>query len=866
MPHAKRTFGGVLGGVIGLVGLSAVAGILVTATVTPAIAVSGYAASSAISLFDSLPGNLQVDRPMEPTTIYAPTGEGEDDYYELASFYDQNREPVEYGEVSQFVYDALLSTEDPRYYEHGGVDLIGTGRALLSNAVTDTTQGGSSISQQYVKGVQVQTCERTATDQETLAECAEDATTADGTEGYQRKLQEMRYAITIEQDYSKEQILIGYLNLVNFGGSTYGIEAAAQRYFSKSAKDVNLNEAATLAGIVNYPSTLRLDQPENEVNGEADGYKLTKDRRDQVLGRMLAEGTITQEKYDETIEQPIEPKLKNRVQGCAAAGGTAYFCQYVKNTILHDERYAEAFGETPEERSDLLTRGGLDIYTTLDNNLQYEAQQSMARNVATNRDGMDLGAAAVQIDTHTGNILSLAQNTLFNESSETAPGESSLVYAADFTHGRSTGFSAGSTYKMFTIIDWLEQGRSANEYLDGRVGRTLPFTCHGSTSSYTTARGDNFANNGGSINSVRNFTGLSLNSGFYAMASQLDVCEIHNVADRMGVTLGNGDPISEFPGHETAFSVLGSANIAPIDIASAYATVANGGTRCEPTAILRADAPDGEQLPIPETKCERVLDENVAATTAYTMSRVMEGGQTGSGANVGDGIPTFGKTGTHEGIQSWMIQTTSNVTSAAWIGNASGGVRNGQGDLFLNGLDGIRYTMSREIQAAANAKYGGEAFPEPDPGLTKVVEKQVPNVSGMSVDEATSVLRGEGFQVRTGDSIPGEQDKGLVEGTNPSGKAPAGSLITLLISDGKGSIEIPDVSGMSPGKAYSELFELGLRVELTACKTNPDAPAGGRVTSTDPSAGTQVEEGATVKINREASRCNASADDAENDD
>ncbi|MGO1307724.1 MAG: PASTA domain-containing protein, partial [Microbacterium gubbeenense] len=207
-----------------------------------------------------------------------------------------------------------------------------------------------------------------------------------------------------------------------------------------------------------------------------------------------------------------------------------------------------------------------------------------------------------------------------------------------------------------------------------------------------------------------------------------------------------------------------------------------------------------------------------------------------------------------------------NVTSAAWIGNASGGVRNGQGDLFLNGLDGIRYTMSREVQAAANAKYGGEAFPEPDPGLTKVVEKQVPNVSGMSVDEATSVLRGEGFQVRTGDSIPGEQDKGLVEGTNPSGKAPAGSLITLLISDGKGSIEIPDVSGMSPGKAYSELFELGLRVELTACKTNPDAPAGGRVTSTDPSAGTQVEEGATVKINREASRCNASADDAENDD
>src|SRR5699024_4076880 len=129
------------------------------------------------------------------------TGDG-DETYELASFYDQNRIPVEYDEVSQYVYDALLSTEDPRYYEHGGVDLIGTSRALLSNAVSDTTQGGSTISQQYVKGVQVQTCERTAESREELTECAEDATTADGTEGYQRKLQEMRYSIAIEQEYS----------------------------------------------------------------------------------------------------------------------------------------------------------------------------------------------------------------------------------------------------------------------------------------------------------------------------------------------------------------------------------------------------------------------------------------------------------------------------------------------------------------------------------------------------------------------------------------------------------------------------------------------------------------------------------------
>lgn len=850
-----------LGGVLGLVGLSAIAGILVTATVTPAIAVSGYAASSAISLFDSLPGALQVDRPMEATTIYAKTtGDSDEEYYELASFYDQNREPVEYDEVSQTVYDAILSSEDPRYYEHGGVDLIGTTRALLSNAVSDQTQGGSSISQQYVKNVQVQACERQASDDEERIECYNEATNSSGTDGYKRKLQEMRYAITIEQEYSKEQILIGYLNLANFGGTTYGIEAAAQRYFSVSAKDVTLAQAATLAGMVQNPNQYRIDQPDNEANGADNGYQLTLDRRNYVLTRMLNEGVITQEQYDEAYEQPIEPKLSNRQQGCAAAGGTAYFCEYVKNAILYDDRYAEAFGETRDERSDLLTRGGLDVYTTLDNNLQYEAQQSMARNVPASRDGMNVGGATVQIDPKTGNILSLAQNTVFDETEGAGAGESAQIYAADRQHGGGIGFSAGSTYKMFTVIDWLENGRSAGEVLDGRVGRTFPMTCNGQPSgSVTPVPRDNFADSRGRVASVRDLTGLSLNSGFYAMASQLDVCEIHKVADKMGVTLGDGEPVTSFDGYQGAFSILGSMNIAPIDMAAAYAAVANGGVRCEPTAIVSVRDGGGEELPMPDQSCERVLEENVAATTAYTMSRVMEPGQTGSSANVGDGIATFGKTGTHENIQSWMIQTSTNVTTAAWVGNTTGGVRGGQGDLFLNGLDGARYQLSRDGQAAANANYGGDPFPEPDNNLTQVIEKDVPNVSGMSVDEATDVLQGEGFQVRTGDTVPGEQDKGRVERTDPSGSAPAGSLVTLLISDGKGTAEVPDVTGMTPANALKALREEGLNGKLGSCSQQDDGD--NRVTSTDPEAGAQVSEGDTVTVNWEARACSDKDDD-----
>ena len=179
------------------------------------------------------------------------------------------------------MYDAILSSEDPRFYQHGGVDLIGTSRALLQNVQGGgETQGGSSISQQYVKNILIQRCERDADDQRRAARTAgRDATTAVGTEGIQRKLQEMRYAIALEQKYSKNDILLGYLNIANFGGQNYGVDAAAKYYFGVAAKDLTLAQAATLAGIVQNPNTYRIDKPANEVNGAADGYSATKVRQ-----------------------------------------------------------------------------------------------------------------------------------------------------------------------------------------------------------------------------------------------------------------------------------------------------------------------------------------------------------------------------------------------------------------------------------------------------------------------------------------------------------------------------------------------------------------------------------------------------------
>ncbi|MDI6944220.1 transglycosylase domain-containing protein [Microbacterium barkeri] len=871
MPGAKRTASGVLGGVLGLVGLSAIAGVLVTATVTPAIAVAGSAASSAITMFDKLPAYLEVDTPMLPTTIYAKGLDGKD--FVLTSFYDQNRVPVSYDEVTQTMYDALLSSEDPRYYDHGGIDLIGTTRALLNNFQGGDTQGGSSISQQYVKNVLIQKCEQEAPfgSQEQL-DCYNDAIEAEGVEGYERKLQEMRYAISIEQEYSKDDILIGYLNIANFGGQTYGIEAAAQYYFHTTAAKLTLSQAATLAGMVQNPNRYRFDLPDGSYtdsegvarNTAEDGYAATKQRRDYVLGRMLEDGKITQEQHDAAVEEPIEPQITPRETGCGAAGGSAYFCKYVQQTILTDP----AFGETDEERWETLRRGGLNVYTTLDFNIQMPAEAAMKTYAATHIDGIEFGSTAVTVEPSTGRILAMAQNTNFSEDETvvtTQPGYSSLVYAADSKHGSSTGFAVGSTYKLFTLIDWLEKGRSINEVLNGN-NRVFQWKCNG-VEQYNSTKIGNFANGNGYTGTVTNFTRDSLNSGFLAMAEQLDVCEINAVGERFGVTWGDGTPLTtpSTPEHPTAlYDVLGSKNIAPLDMASAYATIANNGVRCEPHAIDRITDIDGEEVPVPETGCEPVVEPNIAATAAEALKSVMNGG-TGARANPGDGTQLIGKTGTHENISTMMIESSTAATTAVWVGNTIGATD--LRTISSNGVLGndVRYYLARDIQAAANAHYPGGAFPTPDPNLTRRVLVDLPDVTGKSIDEATSILRGAGFGVTVGETVPGDQPEGTIQRQDPgAGQAAGGTNVTIFPSDGKAS-SVPDVSGMSVQAAFAAITGAGFdNVERGSCSENSDAGSG-KVTGTDPEAGTVADPNTVIRVNYEAKSCGGGGDDKKND-
>lgn len=867
MPQKNRTVTGVLGGVLGLVGLSVATGVLVTATITPAIAVSGTAASQAIALFDSLPSYLKVEPPMSPSKIYAIDAAGNE--IELAAFFDQNRAPINYDQISPTMIDAVISSEDKGFFDHSGIDIGATAKALVDNLRQTSTRGASTITQQFVKNVLVQQCEREvpSTDPEffeKINECWVQYTQASGQEGIQRKLQELRYALQIDKDYPKHEILLGYLNVTHFGGTVYGIEAAANYYFGTTAQDLTISQAATLAGMVQNPNTFRIDKPGgstvdangNPRNSAEDGYAAAKERRDYVLERMLIDGKISQAEYDEAKAEEIVPNLQHAVNGCAVAGPNAYFCQYVKRVIETDP----AFGETNADRQETLRRGGLKIYTTLDVSVQEAAVTAMQNRIPTAMDNVELGAAGVTVEASSGRILAMTQNTIFTEREDQKdlPGYTSLVYAADQQHGGATGFEVGSTYKLFTLIAWLEADRSLNEMINGLArnadgSRRIieKWYCNGELQRNTTFVG-NFGQGGGSVNTVIDHTRTSLNTAFLDMASQLDHCEINRVAERLGVRLGTGGSVTE---ENHFFDPAGSKNIAPLAMASAFATVANGGFYCTPKAIDKVIGLDGEEHPLPQSSCERVIDAGVAAGVAYALTGVLTTG-TAQGSRTGDGIPQFGKTGTHEKHQTWMVSSSTTTTTATWVGNSIG--QSNILDRYYNGsaITTWRHVLARAMQLAANARYGGSSFPSVDPHYLRTVHEDIPdNIIGMNVIEATEALEELGFAVNV-DPTPVDSPlpEGLVAAHSPGvGQAVKGTQVTLFLSNGKG-MEIPELPGsQSPNAARTFLLSQGLtNVTIGECtEVDPDEevlPVNGRASGTNPAAGTVVAKNAPVSV------------------
>jgi len=695
----------------GLVVASVVAGVLVATSLTPIVAVTAVTGRESLNAFEGLPSDISLGGTSQRNQIFA-TRDGA--AVKIADVYDQNRKDLAWDQVSQFLKDAAVAGEDRRYYEHGGIDPQSLMRAAFGFVTETGSTGGSTIAMQVVKNIRVNESQQLPTEE------ARDAAYKKAIEkSPARKVQEIRLAVALEKKYSKEDILLGYLNLAGFGKATYGVEAAAERYYGTSAAELTLAQAASLIAIVQTPDSLNLSDPENYPNNLA--------RRDLILGNMLELGSIDQAQHDEAVATPIESyvNLTNPTNGCLHATAAKSFCDYV----LRQVPYLTALGKNADERNATWNKGGFSVYTTLDLNQQDVAQAQVSARAPSDETRFALGSAAVAVQPGTGRILVMAQNRGYNNTPQAAPTETAINYNTDKAFGDSGGFQTGSTYKIFTLINWLQAGHTLRESVNGSE-RTIPasaFKCDGVTGVGPAWPVGNDTSGEGGMQSVQSATVRSVNGAFASMAQKLDLCAIGDVAESMGVHRADGEPLNTMPS-----SVLGTNQIAPLTMAGAFATVAAGGTYCAPIAVDKIVDAKGKDLGGQPAACSAAIAPDIAAATAYALTGVFQGGGTALSASARDGVPIMGKTGTTDGsYQNWLVGSTTKVAMAVWVGNIKGDPtkkteKNPGGEQSLRrvtiaGVNGanIKFVVFKAMLQSFNANpaYRGEAFPEVDQAL-----------------------------------------------------------------------------------------------------------------------------------------------------
>jgi membrane peptidoglycan carboxypeptidase len=804
MSAQKSKPSGVLGGLIGLVGFSVLAGVLVTAMITPALAVTSTVAKGAIGIFDNLPDYIRIGEQSQRNEIYALRGGAP---VQIATVYDQNRQEVAWDGVSQFLKDAAVAGEDRRFYQHGGVDVQSLLRASFGFVTKTGTTGGSTLAMQLVKNIRVQQALQQSTPAKIKAAYA-DAIKATP----DRKLAEMKLAIGLEKRYTKNQVLLGYLNITGFGGVTYGVEAAAERYFSVSAKDVTLPQAASLIAIVQQPNAQRLDDPKH--------YAINKGRRDTILDDMLQLGKITQKQHDDAVATPIASyiKLSSPNNGCLNAADAKFFCDYVVRNVPN----LTALGTNKADRAANWTHGGYKIYTSLDLDQQDVAQAQINKTAPNTETRFALGSAAIAVQPGTGKILVMAQNKDYNNTQEATASQTSINYNTDQAYGGSTGFQTGSTYKIFTLTDWLQNGHGLQERVDGtpRVFPQSSFKCKGAPFGSKYAPKNDSAGEGGS-RTVLSATTYSVNVAYVAMAQKLDLCDIRDDAIAMGVHRADGQPLDYYPS-----TVLGVNQIAPISMAGAIATIAAGGLYCAPTAVDKVVGPDGKEHPGQAKDCTQSIDPKIAATVAFALKTVFKNPGTAAAANPGDGVEIMGKTGTTDGsYQNWLIGATTKVALAVWVGNIQGNAAKrttanpgGEQSLRLISVGGANgYSLKFAIFKTAikslnsNPAYRGGAFPAPDATLITGRTAIVPNVIGQSPAAAQSLLTSLQFNYADGGPEASALPAGAVSRTDPVAgtSSSLGQTVTVYTSDGTLATTMPNVIGLTRANADSTIASYG---------------------------------------------------------
>lgn len=820
--------------VLGIVAFSAIAGLLVTALVTPFIAVSSVTAQSAIGIFNNLPTYISIGKLPGPNTLYA-TENGKE--VPIATIFDENRQQVPWNEISQSAKDAAIDAEDRRFYSHGGVDITGIIRAALSGlgaGGSGSQQGASTIAQQLVKNLFIQQALQLPTlKEQTKAINEADAFTLD------RKLKEAKLAISLEKKYTKRQVLLAYLNIAPFGGTTYGIEAAAQRYYGISASKLNAVQSATLMAIVQNPNS-------KSPTG-ASGYAANTSRRNDILGQMLSARHISQAKYDSAINVKESAKTIQNIapkQGCSAAiVNTGFWCAYINQVY----KELPALGTTVAQREANWKIGGYKVYTTLDLGLQNAAQAIEHKYVPSSLPSMNIGGSTVSVEVGTGRILDMAENRTFNQSQNAPRGSTAINYAVDQKYGGSTyGFQGGSTYKPFTLMNWLQSGHGLKDVVDSTPNPNLDLSefkdsCEpGGQWSGKYGRYTNDENEVGP-RTVLQATAQSINGVFLNMGTEVDQCQTRNDAIAFGVHTGNGAPLTHNPA-----AILGTNSVAPLTMAAAYAGIANHGVFCEPIAIDSLVSPGGNTLAGQKKQCSQAIPADLDAAVGFAMEGVFAGGT--AYAARPPGVSVLGKTGTtNNAAQTWTVGSTTKVSTAVWVGNAVGMVstRATRPPLACAGTGAqvatLRNCIFRETMEAIDARYRPGTFPPAPANYLNGNTTPLPSFAGQTVAAATATLQALTYTVTVNSKeVPSSEPEGTVAYTNPAAGTRVSSHYPVIIykSDGSLTKTVPtDLVGETFSQAQAEISAAGFFPPVQKCVQDPSHI--GTVASTNPAGGWQ---------------------------
>ncbi|MEV0152555.1 penicillin-binding protein [Micromonospora sp. NPDC050686] len=763
------------------------AGVVVAAAAFPAVAMSGLAAKAGAETFAALPRELTVAQAPQISYLLAKDGKTP-----LATMYDENRRNVKLADISPHMRNAIIAAEDHDFYKHNGVDLNGVARAFVNNqSGTNGRQGASTLTMQYVRLA----IAYSATHPADVVAATED------TGG--RKLREMRYALQIDKELSKDEILERYLNIASFGNGAYGIYAASQVYFGKPPSKLKIEEAAMLAGMVKAPTT-------NDPTTKA-GYPLALDRRNYVIKNMADIKAITEAERDKAMATKMVVKDKRTPNGCVSTNkkGWGFFCDYFYRWWMQQE----TFGSTSYDRERRLKSGGYTITTTLDPQAQDGADKAVRRAKGIN--AKEAAMVAV-VEPGTGRVRALAVNRVFKIDDPKRPQNKpnsdpvkrkkgikgnypNTVVPLLSGGGDIKGYQAGSTFKIFTLVAALEKGYPLSYTINAQ---------HQFKSNYIIKKGSKAACPGTHFycpkNSSPSMTGIqtmwsgfgkSVNTFFVDLEQRVGAENVVKVAQRLGITFRDSDDAEratkEGGVNQWGAFTLGVSQTTPLELANAYATLAADGKYCAPIPVQEIKGPDGKKLDIANPNCEQRFSPQVARA-AVDAARCPVGDKSstsrcnGGTARETKGIvnaPVAGKSGTTDSDKTAALVAMTKQYAVAGI-MADPDYPQTNAKMGHKEPWGINPPVMETLRDAMKGKPRID-FTPPGGKIINGDQKSIPGVSCLSIDAAKSKLRDAGFDpVVSGTPVSSDCPKNTAAGTTPSGKTIKGGVVSIEVSAG----------------------------------------------------------------------------------